>query len=65
MFGAEKFAQYKKRLANVRAELVNIDEELSTLPTNDLEQSKSLTTVALCAARIARILVRVIDSLPG
>lgn len=56
---------YKRRLQTIRAELVAIDADLSNLPTDDLESSKSLTTVALSVAKVCRILVRVIDSLPG
>lgn len=56
---------YKKRLQTIRAELTAIEADVSTLPQEDLEASKSLTSVALGLARICRILVRVIDSLPG
>ena len=60
----EQFTQYKRRLTKVREELSDIDEKLSAIVTaeaaNDAEKA-----LALGVCRICRILVRVIDSLPG
>jgi len=55
--------QYKKRLQGIRSELTDIDEKTSPL-VNDGE-TEAIKTLALGVCRIARILVRVIDSLPG
>ena len=57
---------YKKRLQTVRAELVAIDAELGTIDIeDDSETAKGVKAVAMSLARLCRILVRVIDSLPG
>lgn len=62
MIGAMFLAEYKKRLANVRTELVAILADLDridTAPEGDIR-------VLIKACRgIAGILVRVIDSIPG
>lgn len=57
--------QYKKRLQTVRAELTVIQSEVESLPADELEASKPLQTVAQSLVRLCKILVRVIDSLPG
>lgn len=63
---------YKKRLQAVRQELVAIAEECETLPIPPAEPpavtlatSSALGTLAKSTGAIARILVRVVDSLPG
>lgn len=55
--------QYKKRLQGIRSELNDIDEKTSPL-VNDGE-NEQVKTLALSVCRLARILIRVIDSLPG
>lgn len=57
----EFLVNYKKRLAAIRVELVEIEENLSTLP----DETKGLREVADAVGKVARILIRVIDSLPG
>jgi hypothetical protein len=56
-----EFLKYKKRLAAIRFELVEIEENLSTLP----DETKGLREVADSLGKVCRILIRVIDSLPG
>lgn len=55
---------YKKRLNTIKAELIDIDAKLSPIITDETtdEVHKAL---ALGICRISRILVRVINSLPG
>jgi hypothetical protein len=54
---------YKKRLATVRSELLDIDENCSPVVTS--EEPEPIKSIALGVCRIARILIRVIDSIPG
>lgn len=62
MIGAMFIAEYKKRLQNVRTELVAILEDLDRIDTDP----KGDVVVLIKAVRgIAGILVRVIDSIPG
>lgn len=51
---------WKKRLQAVRRELVVIAEECETAPA-----AAAAAAAASGVSRVARILVRVIDSLPG
>lgn len=60
----EQFKQYKARLRKVREELTDIDDGLSKLVQDDNEDEKT-KALALGVCRLCRILVRVIDSLPG
>ena len=65
MFG---LIQYKKRLAAIRAELVEIEEDMATLPVPPpvgVEPPTGLREIAEAVSKVSRILVRVIDSLPG
>ncbi len=55
---------YKKRLKSVRAELADVDDKASVY-VSDQQAPQSIRDLALCVCRIARILVRVVDSLPG
>jgi hypothetical protein len=57
-----QWLQYKRRLSTIRGELQQLEEEMGTLPTGGLEH---LATVAAGVGKIANILGRVIDSLPG
>lgn len=57
--------RYKQRLQTVRAELTVIQAEVEALPADEIEASKPLQTVAQSLIRLCKILVRVIDSLPG
>lgn len=60
MFG---WLQYKQRLQNVRKDLAELEEEMETLPIVELRPD--VTAIAKGLGRVAGILVRVIDSLPG
>lgn len=60
----EQFKQYKARLRKVREELTDIDDGLSKVVQDENEDEKT-KALALGICRLCRILVRVIDSLPG
>ena len=60
----EQFKQYKARLRKVREELTDIDDGLSKVVQDENEDEKT-KALALGVCRLCRILVRVIDSLPG
>lgn len=60
----EQFKQYKARLRKVREELSDIDEGLSKVVQDDAETERT-KALALGICRLCRILVRVIDSIPG
>jgi hypothetical protein len=60
----EQFTQYKKRLRKIREELTDIDEGLSPVVADE-QGDETIKKVALGICRVCRILVRVIDSLPG
>lgn len=55
-----QWLHYKKRLTVIRGELQTLEEEMGTLPAEG-----ALATVAAGVGKIANILGRVIDSLPG
>lgn len=59
MFGFG-WAQYKTRLGAVKTELQEIDEDMQTVPVKGGAQP-----VALAVSKVCKILLRVIDSLPG
>lgn len=64
------FLGYKKRLKNVRADLVELETTASGLATvvelDDGETSQSdLSKLAASVSGLCRILIRVLDSLPG
>jgi hypothetical protein len=56
--------EYKARLKKIREELTDIDEGLSPIVADEAETER-VKALALGICRICRILVRVIDSLPG
>ena len=57
---------YKKRLQTIRAELADIEADCTPIATSDKpDEVGPVVAVASAVARIARILIRVIDSLPG
>lgn len=58
------FMSYAKRLRGIRAELLDIDDKTSPLVADE-SQPEAIKTIALGVCRLSRILVRVIDSLPG
>ena len=58
------FMNYAKRLRGIRAELVDIDDKTSPIVADE-NQPDAVKTIALGVCRLSRILVRVIDSLPG
>lgn len=60
MFGLGAWNQYKARLATVKRELEEINEDMMTVPVKGGAQP-----VALAVSKVCKILVRVIDSLPG
>ena len=53
---------YKKRLQAVRRELADLELEMGTLPTGE---NAAIAAVAAGVGKIANILIRVLDSLPG
>lgn len=61
------FSKYKKRLQTVRAELVAIEADSENLEVSDddSETAKAVKAVGASIGRVCKILVRVIDSLPG
>lgn len=64
----EQFTQYKRRLTKVREELHAIDDSLSPVVAaddSDHVTTETIKAIALGVCRVCRILVRVIDSLPG
>ena len=60
----EQLLKYKSRLRKVREELADIDEGLSKFVQDD-NANEDTKALALGVCRLCRILVRVIDSLPG
>lgn len=60
----EPMFEYKARLKKIREELTDIDEGLSPIVADEAETER-VKALALGICRICRILVRVIDSLPG
>lgn len=63
-----QWLQYKKRLTVIRGELQTLEEEMGTLPIplREVDQEgKAVATIAAGVGKIANILGRVIDSLPG
>lgn len=59
-----EFFEYKKRLTKIREELCDIDESVSPIVADEAETER-VKALALGVCRLCRILVRVIDSLPG
>lgn len=55
---------YKKRLKKIREELTEIDDGISPI-VSDEGETERVKALALGICRLCRILVRVIDSLPG
>jgi hypothetical protein len=58
-------ASYKQRLANIRAELVTVSRKCAEIEKAKGKQAEGLRELAGSVGVIARILVSLIDSLPG
>lgn len=55
---------FKKRLKSIRSELAEIDDKAEVY-SKDEQAPESIRFLSLSICKIASILVRVIDSLPG